>query len=235
MSHVCIEDPLLAFLHTGGEIMQRIAKAAFVTFILMLPSAQAAPALTALPTPFETRNGPVVWEATSPDALVIKAGPKTNWFMAPWNNKLADDNVPTLLFKPEGNFSLSTKISLAPLKRWDSGALTLFIDKDNWAKLCLENANDDGKLTVVMVVNRGDSDDSYTTMIAADKTLYLKVSRNNTGFYFHASPDGKTWTMLRAFSLKGDLAKLRAGLLAQSPVGDGMTVNFSDIRYTPGK
>jgi hypothetical protein len=30
----------------------------------------------------------------------------------------------------------------------------------------------------------------------------------------------------------GDAAQLRTGLLAQSPVGDGMTVDFNEIRYT---
>lgn len=216
--------------------MQNTTKAAFIALALtVLSSAEAAPSFTALPAPFETRNGPVVWDATGPDKLVIKAGPKTNWFVAPWDNKLASDNAPTLLFKPEGNFSLSTKISLTPLKRWDSGALTLFIDKDNWAKMCLENANDDGKLTVVMVVNRGDSDDSYTTIIAPNNALYFRVRRNGPGFSFESSTDGKTWTWLRAFSLRGDYQQLRTGLLAQSPVGDGMTVTFSDISYTPGK
>jgi regulation of enolase protein 1 (concanavalin A-like superfamily) len=195
---------------------------------LLWGSAQAETAFTS--QAFETRNGPVTWTAKGPDALTIIAGPKTNWFVSPWDST-AVDNAPMVLFRPQGNFSLSAKIALQPKTRWDSGALTLFIDKDNWAKLCLENSVADGKLSVVMVVNRGISDDSYTAFTASDNTLYLKIAHQGPAYMFFASHDGKDWTMLRDFTMSGDAALLRTGLLAQSPVGDGITVQFSDIRY----
>jgi regulation of enolase protein 1 (concanavalin A-like superfamily) len=138
-----------------------------------------------------------------------------------------------ILFRPRGDFSISAKIALQPKTRWDSGALVLFIDKDNWAKLCLENSVADGKLSVVMVVNRGISDDSYTAFTAFDNTLYLKIARQGPAYMFFASRDGKDWTMLRDFTMGGDVALLRTGLLAQSPVGDGITVSFTEIQYTP--
>lgn len=209
----------------------------FLALILWSAAAMAGEptSLTALPAPLETRNPPVVWTATGPDALTIQAGPKTNWFVPPWNGGRVDDNAPTLLFRPQGDFSLTAKVSLQPKARWDSGALTLFVDKDNWAKLCFENAQNDGKLQVVMVVNRGLSDDSYTDRTEPGNALFLRISRKGTAFFFAASKDGKEWTMYRAFALNGDLSNLRAGLLAQSPVGDGITVTFSDIRYEPAR
>lgn len=181
--------------------------------------------------PFESRNSPVTWQARGPNALTISAGPKTNWFVPPWDTKAVDDNAPTLLFKLQGDFSLSAKIHLEPRGRWDSGALTVFADKDHWGKLCLENAAGDGKLAVVMVVNKAVSDDSYTDFFASENTLYLRVSHKGTAFFFDASKDGKDWHMLRAFSLDTDLSGLRAGLLAQSPAGNGITVEFSEIHY----
>jgi regulation of enolase protein 1 (concanavalin A-like superfamily) len=205
----------------------------FVASLFLLSTAMASgeTALTALPGPFETRNPPVVWKATAPDAITMTAGPKTNWFVSPWDST-AEDSAPTLLFSPKGNFDLQARISLKPKSRWDSGALALYIDKDNWAKICFENSLDDGRLSVVMVANRGISDDSYTAMMADDNTMYLRVSRQGPAFVFFASHDGKNWTMLRDFRLDGDQNQLRAGLLAQSPVGNGITVTFSDIRYT---
>jgi regulation of enolase protein 1 (concanavalin A-like superfamily) len=197
----------------------------------------AATAMTALAEPavtsqsFEQRNGPVNWKAQGPDSLSIEAGPKTNWFVPPWNAADAVDNAPTLLLKPMGDFSLSAKVRLDPRSRWDSGALTVFVDKNHWGKLCLENANGDGKLAVVMVVNKNVSDDSYTDLFASDNALYLKITRKGQAFFFNASADGKTWRMFRAFSLDTDLAPLRVGLLAQSPTGDGIHAEFSDIRY----
>jgi regulation of enolase protein 1 (concanavalin A-like superfamily) len=207
-----------------------IRSAAVALLALTVSAAAAEPVLTALPAPLETRNPPVVWKATGPDSLTIVAGPKTNWFVSPWDSTAAD-NAPTLLFRPKGDFTFSAKIALKPVARWDSGALALVIDKDNWAKICFENSVADGKLSVVMVVNRGISDDSYTAFSSPDNTIYLRISRQGPAYMFFASRDGKDWTMLRDFTLGGDAALLRTGLLAQSPVGDGMTVQFSEIRY----
>lgn len=211
--------------------MNRAFPAAAFVLALFSQAAPAEPVFTALPGKLETRNPPVTWTAIASDALTITAGAKTNWFVPPWNAANAVDSAPTLLFHPDGNFTLKAKIALEPKSRWDSGALALFVDKDHWAKLCLENAKDDGRLQVVMVVNAGASDDSYTDFIAPDGALWLSVSRNGSAFYFSASKDGRNWTMFRAFHMEGDLSQLKAGLLAQSPVGDGITVRFSDIHY----
>lgn len=209
---------------------------AFAFFAFAAAAACAAePALTVLPLPFETRNGPVDWTAIAPDALTIAARPGANWFVSPSDFRVID-SAPTLLFKPAGDFSLQARIALTPVKQWDLGCLALVIDKDYWAKLCLENAAGDGKLAAVSVVNRKDSDDVYTDFFAPDNTMYLKVSRQATALHLSASHDGQDWRMFRTFTFKsGDLAHLKAGLLAQSPVGGGMTVRFSDIKYSPGR
>jgi uncharacterized protein len=201
-----------------------------VFFALTAAAAAADPVFTALPGPYETRNPPVNWAATGPDSLTLSAGPGANWFVTPWGGERTD-TAPTLLVRPQGNFSLNAKISLQPISRWDSGCLVLLTDADNWAKLCLENAAGDGRLSVAMVVNRGRSDDGYTDFFAVDNAAYLRVSRSGSAFFFNASHDGKNWTMFRAFTLGGDFSQLRTGLIAQSPSGNGMTVTFSDIHY----
>ena len=205
---------------------------AWATLLIADTTYAAEPVLTALPLPFETRHGPVAWTAKGADALTITAGPNANWFVSPWDLSVVD-SAPTILVHPQGDFSLSAKLSLSPKKRWDSGCLALFLDGDHWAKLCLENANGDGKLSAVSVVNSFVSDDVYTDFFAPDNTLYLRVSRKGTALSLLASHEGSAWTMFRTFTFKGaDLDQLRIGLLAQSPVGDGMTVDFSDIRYS---
>jgi len=213
--------------------LSAIVRFAAFASLLVTAGAQAEPVVTALPTPLETRNAPVEWTATGPDALTITAGPGANWFVSPGTGKSVD-TAPTLLVRPAGDFALSVRLSLQPKKRWDSGCVALFVDNGHWAKLCLENAQGEGKLAVVSVVNRGDSDDVYTDFFAPENTIYLKVARKGAAFLFFASHDSKEWRMFRTFTFMGsDLGRLRAGLLAQSPVGDGMTVQFSEIRYTP--
>jgi uncharacterized protein len=220
----------IPYLHPHEDHMNsttRVAAAA-ICFAGLAMAADAEARPTALPAPVEQRNAPVAWTATGPNGIAIDAPAQTNWFVSPSDLK-AWDNAPTLLFRPDENFKLSARISLTPHSRWDSGALVLFTDPDHWAKLCLEDDQDDGRLSVVMVVTNGVSDDSYS-IAASGNALYMKVAKSGLAFFFYASEDGKTWKMVRTFRL-GEINNLKTGFLAQSPVGNGIHVEFSDIRY----
>lgn len=194
-----------------------------------LASAQPAIKLAVLPAPFEIRNPPAGVTIAGPDRMSVRAGKNTNWFASPWDLKNWD-NVPTLLFRPDENFTLSAKIALSPVSLWDSGALVLFADKDHWAKLCLEMPEPNGPLSVVSVVTNDVSDDGYSIQAKGD-ALYMRVSKSGPGLSFYASEDGQNWKLIRAFRFRAT-APVQAGFLAQSPVGAGISVEFSDIRYS---
>lgn len=202
-----------------------------VAGVLAVPvmAAGSAQTLAALPAALEYRNPPVQWKVTGPDRFTITAPAHSNWFISPFDLGRVD-SAPTLLFHAPEDFILSAKISLTPLSRWDSGALALYVDKDHWAKLCLETPQGDGHLSVVMVVTNGASDDSYS-IPAAGHALYLKIARQGPGVTFFASEDGKIWQMVRAFRLSPS-QDLQAGFLAQSPTGNGIAVDFSELRYS---
>ena len=56
------------------------------------------------------------------------------------------------------------------------------------------------------------------------------MSRIGRALAFHASTDGAWWQLVRHFALEmGD--ELLAGFEAQSPLGEGCTAFFGDIRY----
>lgn len=52
-------------------------------------------------------------------------------------------------------------------------------------------------------------------------------------YAFHASTDGTTWQLIRVFTMGDRVSEHRIGFEAQSPTGDGCTVNFTDIRFAP--
>lgn len=214
---------------------RRYAKTLLLVAALTIGQAAVATAAdmsNVLSGPFEPRHGPIDATTLGQGHVVIRAGAQTNWFVSPWDLHTWD-NAPTLLIAPKGDFSISAKITLDPISRWDSGALTLFADKDHWAKLCLEMAEPQGPLTVVSVVTNGVSDDSYAAPIVG-KTLYLKAAKTGSGLSFHVSQDGQNWKMVRAFRLQSD-AQIKAGFLAQSPVGTGIAVDFNDLRIVTDK
>lgn len=123
---------------------------------------------------------------------------------------------------------LSAKVTLQFRSRWDAGALVLYVDEKNWAKFAFE-APEEGQPAVVSVVTRGESDDC-TSIPVRDSSVYLKIAKIGPAFAFYASSDGRIWKMVRNFRLSSN-AGLRAGFSAQSPIGNGSTVVFSEIHY----
>jgi regulation of enolase protein 1 (concanavalin A-like superfamily) len=134
------------------------------------------------------------------------------------------------LFTPASEFVLVAKVS-APLKAvYDVAALVLYEDAHTWAKLCYE-MSPEKKTTVVSVVTRGVSDDTNSFTVEGG-FVYLAIARRGSECSFHASTDGKTWTLIRHFQLTGQ-GRLRAGFAVHGSVGDGLAGTFSEIRYAP--
>ncbi|MEV6963864.1 DUF1349 domain-containing protein [Hamadaea sp. NPDC051192] len=59
---------------------------------------------------------------------------------------------------------------------------------------------------------------------------WLRVSRRDGAFYFHAGVDGTTWSLARQFDL-GD-TPVRVGIGVQSPVGAGCPATFDQVALT---
>jgi hypothetical protein len=84
---------------------------------------------------------------------------------------------------------------------------------------------------VVSVVTRGVSDDA-NAFVVPERSVRLRVSRLDRAYAYHASTDGKTWTLIRVFTLGDDVTAHRVGFEVQSPTGDGCTATFSEIHFT---
>jgi regulation of enolase protein 1 (concanavalin A-like superfamily) len=182
----------------------------------------------ALPAPLRWVNTADAWSARA-DALVITAGPRTDWFVDPLGDSVVD-NAPALLMATEGTWMLRALVSAEHAARFDAGVLAVWAGPKTWAKLCLELAPD-GRLMVVSVVTRGESDDCNSVAVEGD-AAWLRISRLGRAFAFHWSSDGDRWHMVRYFGL-GSAADAEVGFLAQSPTGAGCTATFEHIHYSP--
>ena len=83
---------------------------------------------------------------------------------------------------------------------------------------------------VVSVVTREVSDDANAFTVP-DRSVWLRVSRIDRVYAYHASTDGSAWRLVRVFTLGPDVAGHRIGFEAQSPTGDGCAVTFTDVRF----
>ena len=140
-------------------------------------------------------------------------------------------NAATLLgVPPAGDFQFSARVTVEFAATYDAGVLLLWIDDRHWGKLCFEYSPD-GDPMIVSVVARGVSDDA-NAFVVDDRTVWLRVSRIDNTFAYHASLDGRTWRMIRFFTIDVASTPASIGFEAQSPTGDGCVVTFADIRFT---
>ncbi len=158
--------------------------------------------------------------------VVFTANKGTDFFndMISGNN---NDNAPRLIFQPIGDFIFSAKFSGKFAGSYDGGALILYNDIMSSAKLTFEKSR--GTQALWSTVTKGPADDVHHRSFA-EQTMYLKVARKKTMYFFYSSNDGKTWDILRTFVLdKNDNTKV--GLLVQAPEANEFTMRISDIRF----
>ncbi|WP_437683326.1 DUF1349 domain-containing protein [Sorangium sp. So ce131] len=182
-----------------------------------------------MPTPLHWEVPPRSWSAAKASSLTVTTGAKTDLFLDP-EGATAALNAPRLLGTPHGDFLASARVTVGFSAPYDAGVLLLWAHERAWAKLCFE-LSPEGEPTVVAVVTRGLSNDRHVLSVDGDHA-WLRVSRLGRVCAFHASTDGSTWHLLRCFSL-GSATELAVGFSAQSPIGDGCTAVFDDIRFAP--
>jgi hypothetical protein len=203
-----------------------------LTVVAQTPAAthsEAVPVLNGVPGPLTWQHPPAQWKIENGNTLSITADKQTDWYDSAMY-EAPRDNSARLLFKPTENFALSAKVDVDFKSQWDSGVLVLYVNDTVWAKLCFEMTLEKHP-SIVSVVTRGLSDDSISIPIQGS-SVYLKVAKTGHTIYFFASEDGKSWSIIRIFSL-GDKQDLRVGFSSQAPVGDLCTTTFTEIDYRP--
>jgi hypothetical protein len=160
--------------------------------------------------------------------LELAAGPRTDWFVDPSGEREPTLNGPALVGDAAGDYVLSARVAVRFESTFDAGALMLYASETLWAKLCLE-LSPDAEPMIVSVVTRGASDDANGFVVRGD-AVWLRIARLGPAFAFHASTDGRTWRLVRHFTL-GDDVEPAVGFEAQSPTGEGCAVTFDDVRF----
>ena len=188
-----------------------------------------------LPFTLSPSSGAAWTIVETPARVTASAGPHSDLFVDPGAatqlNAESMLNAATLLgVPPSGDFQFSARVSGELVSTFDAGVLLVWADDRHWGKLCFE-LSPDGEPMIVSVVTRGVSDDA-NAFVVGDRTVWLRVSRIDDAFAYHASLDGKTWRLIRFFSINGTSTSAEIGFEAQSPTGDGCVVTFDDIRFT---
>jgi regulation of enolase protein 1 (concanavalin A-like superfamily) len=169
-------------------------------------------------------------------AVTVSAAAHSDIFVDPGGDATLNAesmlNAATLLgTPPEGDFQLRARVAVDFASTYDAGVLLLWIDQRHWGKLCFE-FSPAGQPMIVSVVCRGVADDA-NAFVVPGRSVWLRVSRIDRAYAYHASVDGKTWQMIRFFNVAGGTADDLIGFEAQSPTGEGCGVTFDEIRFDP--
>ncbi|HEX3959440.1 MAG TPA: DUF1349 domain-containing protein [Trebonia sp.] len=196
-----------------------------------------------MPFPLAPSSGGLWRVDEAAGAVTVPAQPRTDIFIDPVGgstgaaasatlNAESMLNAATLLGDvPEGDFQFSARVTVGFASAFDAGVLLVWLDDRHWGKLCFE-FSPAGEPMVVSVVCRGVSDDANAFLVAA-RLVWLRVSRIDRAYAYHASLDGETWQMIRVFALGDETSHDRIGFEGQSPTGDGCSVTFDEIRFRP--
>lgn len=177
-----------------------------------------------------------VWRREEQAGAVIADAPAhTDLYINPGGEDAGDAQsmltAATLLgTPPTGDFQLIAKVTVEFSAQFDAGVLLIWVDERHWAKFCFE-FSPAAEPMVVSVVTRDLSDDA-NAFVVPEQSVWLRVSRVDHVYAFHASTDGKTWRLVRVFTLGEKLDGHEIGFEAQSPTGDGCVVTFDHIRFT---
>lgn len=205
-------------------------KLSLLISLLSIPAfAQVIPdrvTIDGIPQPLEWVITPEGFKQNN-GSIEITAGPKTNMFFAP-HGKTKVSNMPKLLFMPDNDFVLSAKASANHKSKWEAAMLVIYINENYWAKFCFENQSP-GVQRMVSVVTNEISDDAYSDIIESD-TVYMKITKKGKQIGFYYSCDSENWIGVRYFRLSSD-KQLKTGFASQSPIGEGLTSTFSEIKY----
>lgn len=182
--------------------------------------------VNALP-PLVVVDGVKNFEILGDNAVAMTAAEKTD-LHNPASGTAFFGNAAKLLFTPDNDFDFSAKVSPNFDARYDGGAILVYSDRDNWAKILFQYTGDKLILGNSVVKNKI-TDDSYFN-IPQNKEIYLRVRKTGRVFTFLASQDGKQWDVVRDF-VYHKTANMKIGFYSQSPVGKGSRVAYSDINY----
>ena len=166
---------------------------------------------------------------TGERSLVLTATSETDWFTDPETSQVVA-TASALVCRPLTEYTLSARVDVAFSSTFDAGALVLWSDTRNWAKLAFEYSPQ-GQAMIVSVVTRGESDDCNSVIVEAT-SVFLRVAGLGDAHAFHYSLDGELWHFVRYFRLETYDA-VSVGFEAQSPLGGGCVARFSQITYMP--
>lgn len=163
------------------------------------------------------------------DKVTFKVLPKTDfWQVTHYGFSRTDGNC--YVKELDGDVCFTVKVKMNYEEEYDQLGIIVYIDEENFAKLCVENElKCDNKLGSVVCKDK--RSDWATQSIDDIDELYFRVSKRGINYLFEYSRDGVVYEQLRLFDLCKQ-EKVNIGVFGASPLGHGFKAEFTDISFS---
>ena len=159
------------------------------------------------------------------DTFHIKSTPKSDFFCNPADG-VSVATAPFLYKEVEGDFLIKACVKPTFVSTYDACTVFVYADEKHWLKTAFE-FTDLGTNSIVTVATNNYSDDANGVDIDVN-AVYLQIMRKGNVFACHYSTDGITYKMARLLRMDVPI-KLKIGVSAQSPTGEGQLMEFNDL------
>ncbi len=163
---------------------------------------------------------------------VIYTQPGTDLWQRTYYGACQNNPHALLIDTQENEFTFTVKTTFATASLYDHCGALLYLDEENWAKVCTEYETGDEQMLGSVVTNLGYSDWGGTYISEKVKRMYYRVSRRGNDFLFESATDGENFRQMRFFHMFCENEPLSVGIFACSPYEKGFKAVFEDMEFT---
>ena len=173
-------------------------------------------------------NEPPEWTENG-KIIRVKTGAKTD-FWRTTHYGFIRDNGHFYYREISGNFTAEVEMIGQYKELYDQAGLMVRQDETTWLKCGIEFVH--GVQQASAVVTRNYSDWSVVPLPQNPERIALRLKRNAETVEVEYSADGDRHTLLRLAYLTS-AEKLQVGLMCASPDGEGFSVAFEGLKFSP--
>lgn len=130
----------------------------------------------------------------------------------------------------ESDACFTVKVTMNYINEFDQAGVMVYINDNNFAKLCVENQLKT-KNKLGSVVCKDQRSDWATQVFGDEKEIWFRVSKRGINYLFESSLDGEAFHQMRLFDIPVE-GKVSIGVFGASPLGDGFTAEFEHAAFT---
>lgn len=162
------------------------------------------------------------------DYVIFESTPYTDLWSKTYTGH-CQNNASTLTVKVDGNFTFSSQVHYKYKKKRDHCGLLLYLDDENWLKVCVEYIDTQASYLSTVVTRDGYSDMASHRIGSAVDRIWYRISHDDGCFLVEYSFDEIHYKQMRLFNLLTNKESMELGLFAASPDDSSFDAEFREL------